>query len=90
MGVAMKKVFKYILILRSVRQQVLMPKGAKILHVGEQNRAITIWALVDTEAELLHREFIIMGTGQNIPYDKYTHVGTVLEGVFVWHVVAVE
>ena len=69
---------------------MLMPEGAEILHVGDQNGTITIWALVDVETEFLYREFIIVGTGQQIPYDKYTHIGTVFQGSFVWHIFEVE
>lgn len=66
-----------------------MPKGAKILHVGEQASKIYLWTLVDPDATLETRMFRVAGTGHplhSINPDKY--VGTVVGHLsrFVWHV----
>ena len=83
MGVDMKKVFKYPLELTGVPQQVLMPAGAQVVYVGDQNGTITIWALVDPEAEPLHKIFLIAGTGHPLIRDNVTYLGAVFQDAFV-------
>ena len=63
-----------------------MPSGAKILLVCLQNRMVTIWAQVDTEAPLAKREFGIYGTGHEIQKPVCNHVGTIFDGPYVWHI----
>ena len=67
--------------------KVLIPKGFKILSLQNQNNNICLWALADTNEELIEVKFIVCGTGHdctNVQYKKY--VGTVQVGVYVWHV----
>ncbi len=64
-----------------------MPAGAVVLHVGIQHRILTLWALVDPDAAPSIRRFAVVGTGRPAPEDhEGRHVGTVIEGLFVWHV----
>lgn len=42
---------------------IAMPRGARILHVGMQNGDPQLWAMVDTEALKVDRNFAIRGTG---------------------------
>lgn len=66
---------------------VHMPVGAKLLHVGEQHRAIQLWAWVDNTAKLEKRTFALVGTGLSAPSPaEATHVGSVIAGAFVWHI----
>jgi hypothetical protein len=66
----------------------MMPKGAEILTVGFQNyREITIWALVDPDAEMIERFFMVRGTGHPVELrTDQKFLGTVFDGPFVWHV----
>lgn len=45
-------VYKYTLDNTIGRQELLIPQNARILHVGEQNNQITLWAQVNTQAKL--------------------------------------
>lgn len=68
---------------------VTMPAGAKVLHVGMQDRVITLWALVDPDAEPTRRLIATVGTGHSAPApDEATYLGTVMDGAYVWHVFA--
>lgn len=56
-----------------------MPKGAKLLHVAEQNDDVCLWAQVDPLAPLEARRFAILGTGHDMPdYFKMEYIGTAL------------
>jgi len=83
----MKRIWKYPLA-ETDEQILLMPEGAKILHVGEQRGVICVWVEVDTDAEMEHRKFYIVGTGNKFPLYHVKYLGTVIKemGVFVWHV----
>jgi hypothetical protein len=67
-------------------QQVEMPEGAKILHVGAQDHRMWIWAQVWPGNLLTPRWFRIIGTGHPIEDGVGDHVGSVVLGSFVWHV----
>ena len=70
-------------------QELLMPRNANIIHVGEQRNTICLWAEVDIEYEDLEkRAFYLVGTGNMWPPVLVNHIGTVIkkEGRFVWHV----
>lgn len=64
-----------------------MPRGAKLLHIGNQTGAIggfTVWALVDPSAPLVKRDLIVVGTGHPVFGGEY--VGTTVNGPLVWHI----
>lgn len=84
----MRTVYKYTVQVNTV-QNVSMPKGGKIVHVGTQGSfdVIEFWAIVDTNFEHEVRKFIILGTGHAVLSD-YDYVGTVvMDSVapLVWH-----
>lgn len=88
----MKRIYKYDLALTE-RQGLVLPKGAKIVHVANQREVITIWAEVDPDYRETDRHGItIVGTGHAAPEPDEDgtpiHIGTVLMagGDFVWHV----
>lgn len=62
----------------------------KLSGVDPQTRQPALWIELDPEAERVNRTFKILATGQPIegdggyPYD--IHVGTVIDGNFVWHI----
>jgi hypothetical protein len=62
-----------------------VPLGAKPLYADLQHGEIVWWAEVDPEAPTLRVDVITVGTGWDIP-ESAKHVGTVLDGAFVWHV----
>mgnify|MGYP000965629744 CR=1 FL=1 len=73
----MFKVYKYE-IKSGEYQDLLMPKGAKILTVQVQGRSVCIWALVNPDNELESRRFLIAGTGHAIEgsVDNLLYIGT--------------
>jgi hypothetical protein len=74
------------------KQEFLVPKGTQFLSVGVQDGIVTTWALVsDTTKEQQKVTFYIIGTGNPIPDDyklmaKANFLGTIQQGIFVWHV----
>ncbi len=81
-----KVVFKYRLALKPI-QEVTMPKGARILHFGNQYEFLTIWAEVDSDAPFVQRYFQIVATGGHFPEPEYNYIGTATfnGGNHVWH-----
>ena len=86
----MLTVFKYPLALVAQVQTIAFPMGAQILHVdlnpGAQGN-LAIWAEVVREPDdrVVKRRFQIVPTGGAVPLG-WKHLGTVLDGSFVWHV----
>lgn len=82
----MKTVYKYKIPL-GVSVSVILPVGAKPVFTAVQEDEPTLWfehsvhGMFKTEM----RRFKVFGTGMDIP-DKWNHVGSCTDGVFVWHV----
>lgn len=86
----MKTVWKFTLLDVTDQQEIEMPEGAEILHVGQQfpgSWTLEVWALVDPNAPRVARGFVIHGTGHPV-MDGGTHVGSIITagGQLVWHV----
>ena len=66
---------------------ILMPDGAKILHVDCQAGLPCVWAMVDPNKPEVPQHFYIFGTGHLIPelFGHDNHVATFQQGPFVWH-----
>lgn len=81
------KIFKYPL-LSVGAQNLMLPKGAKILSVQFQGEALCVWALVDPDAIPAPVMIWIIGTGDSLPLPsvEMEHLGTVQVGKFVWHI----
>lgn len=79
------QIFKYRLNVQDHFQQVEVPKGGEIVHVGNQENILSVWINVDPESPLECRVFWTVGTGQDIPKAS-RYVGTAMIGRFVWHV----
>ena len=62
----MRTVWKYRLF-GLYSQSLLMPKGAEILFVRSEGDGATLWALVDTTAPTVHRQFVFLLTGWEVP-----------------------
>ena len=83
------RIYKYPLELNDA-QMVLLPPNYKILHVGEQNRQLTMWAAVEPSPEIVEVMIEIIGTGNDYNPEGKTFLGTVIQGEFVWHIFKVE
>ncbi len=88
----MTKIYKYPLAVLDA-QEILVPQGAFVLSVQIQHHGgIVFWAMVDDEAGPERRTYRVFGTGQPIPDDLTNarngsrYLGTVQDGVLVWHV----
>lgn len=66
----------------------------KFLHVALQPHPMggpvpVIWAEVDTDSKPETEELVVLGTGSEVPKGAQ-HLGTWLDGPFVWHLYALE
>jgi hypothetical protein len=81
----MKTIWKYDVPIDDNDTEILMPSGAKILHVTIQMpHIITFWAIVNNSL-LETRTFRVFGTGQEIPDEYNYYLGTIMDKQFVWH-----
>lgn len=88
----MRTVYKYGIPVGGETVTVEIPVGAKILHYGEQNGTLFVWAEVDDErhSDLIPKNAVrynVIGTGQPIPAGTQRHVATIpCANGLVWHV----
>ncbi len=84
----MKTIFKQILGIAD-GQEVTMPEGAKILHLGKQKGVPTIWYECDPEKTPVEVVVRCFGTGYSMPDDMsgMEYIGTVItyNDMGVWH-----
>ena len=71
---------------RAGRTEVTMPGGAKVVEVAMQGDRFTLWAVVCPGIVNQKRVFYIVGTGDPLPPEAHTHLGTVHVEVFVFHI----
>ena len=85
----MKVIHKYPLAITGF-QIVKLPVLSQILSAQMQRGVLCLWVLVDTEdvAVPLNKslEIEVVGTGNPMPDVRRSHIGTVQDGAFVWHV----
>lgn len=62
-----------------------MPAGAEILYFAVQDKVPTIWARVIPSAPLERRYFRFSGTGHQLDANVAAHIGSCMQGPFVWH-----
>lgn len=83
-------IYKYPIPSLAEWQSVHLPKDARILTIQPQGDILTIWALVDTEAEYENIGILILGTGFPIPkeykIETQRYFTTVQMGKYVWHI----
>jgi hypothetical protein len=73
----MKKIFKYRLPFMEVAT-VEMPYDAHVIRIDGLDGALWIWAIVDTDAPIEKREFLLFKTGAQMPDDilsDYVYLG---------------
>jgi len=65
------KIYKYELHYYTAPELVRLPKGAEVIQMDVQDRpdyrGAVMWALVDPEAEIEERVFLLAYTGADIP-----------------------
>jgi hypothetical protein len=66
--------------------EVQMPKGARILHVGEQAGTVCVWAEVDPGNGTTPYRLYSVGTGFGAVPEGKRYIGTVQNGAYVWHI----
>lgn len=72
---------------RVAEQQIIeVPQGSKFLSAQLQNGEPTLWFMVDTNSEKLPYEVIIVGTGHPVPTNCTDFLGSVQQGMYVWHI----
>ncbi len=82
----MLKIFKYTLKMKDI-ETIAMQKDAMILDCQQQNQGfLTIWAIVNPDAELENRTFEIIGTGNVVSEQPREFIATVQTGLYVWHI----
>ena len=82
----MKSIYKYKLNL--AHTEVELPEGSKVVHFGMQRNELCMWVeqVVESNLEPISRSYWVIGTGHEIPnIDGLRHLGTALDGGFVWH-----
>ncbi len=65
----------------------VVPREAKVVHVGIQKKRITLWIQLDPAENRANRDFQVIATG--LAWDDAEHlsyVGTVFDEEHVWHV----
>lgn len=77
------KIFKYPLKITG-KQSIKIPRNHRILSVQVQDGILCVWAAVEPEGCTVFREFLIVGTGCDMPEEE--HIATVQDGHLVWHI----
>ena len=68
-------------------QTVRMPAHARVICVGlDPENLPCIWAEVISENSLVDFSVFVTGTGHAVPEGDNRHVGSFIQGPFVWHV----
>ena len=82
----MKTVYKYLLG-RVDKQTISMPVSGRPIYVDLQDNKLYMWAEVDTEAvPSIGKTILIRGTGRPFTGEEGVYIGTIRDGMFVWHV----
>lgn len=88
----MRTIYRYPIALMTnpIEEVVInMPKWSHILSFQAQEDVLCIWALIDTDNDLVQRRFYVAGTGQDLgtlPIFRVTqYIGTAQQRGFVWH-----
>ena len=87
-----RTVYKYPFSLHGLTT-VTLPEGAQVLHADrdpaypEGQGALALWALVDpTVPPDVRTPLVVLGTGHGCPPNTGEHIGSTVDGPFVWHI----
>jgi len=82
----MRKIYKYNLFHNS-SCPVILTRTGKIVHVGFDPLGIgSIWIEVEPDSDMVNRQLYIVATGGELPDAATNHVGSFVDGQFVWHI----
>jgi len=82
----MKTIYKYPIQITD-EQEIEMPFASKVIHAGlDPQGTPCLWAVVDTESSPEPVSVLVVGTGNPMPFHPERHVGSFVQGPFVWHV----
>jgi len=80
-----KRIYKYPFGILD-RCMVDLPENHEIIHIGlDPNHQPCIWAKVDPVEIDVSTEICVIGTGHDVD-DGMEHIGSFVDGQFVWHV----
>jgi hypothetical protein len=89
----MRTIWKYKLGPDARQNVFFIPRGAEVLTVQHQPHtdSVCMWAIVEDTNEVERRQFLIAGTGHELPPAKLDYVGTfqIDGGSLVFHVLEV-
>ncbi|MGB2103138.1 MAG: DUF7352 domain-containing protein [Luminiphilus sp.] len=80
----MQIVFKYPF--KHAKNTLKLPADAQPLTVGVQNHELVMWVQLDPDAAKVERQFRVFGTGESMPAEGTTYIGTTTTGPLVLHV----
>lgn len=67
-------------------QTVMLPKEFQVIHVGlDPQGTACLWAIVEPTQETKPEELYLVGTGNPLPPQATRHLGSFVQGSFVWH-----
>jgi len=78
-------IWKYPLLVTD-EQLVTMPEYSIPLFVEKQNETLCIWVKVDPTQKSIEQTIRVYGTGHPMSVNHERHVGSVIDGEYVWHV----
>lgn len=82
----MNTIYKYPIEITD-RQEIQMPFNAIVIHAGLDPKGVPcVWAEVESNKRLAPVELFIVGTGNPMPEKSTVHIGSFVQGPFVWHV----
>ena len=87
----MRTIYKYPIKITD-RQQIEFPVDVKFLHAGLDPQGVPcVWAEIGTDETETHPIVILVvgGTGNTIPEgsrNEYQHLGSFVQGPYMWHV----
>lgn len=83
----MKTIYKYPIKIQDF-QEVRVLKGGVPIHAGLDPQAqLCVWCEVDASKEATEPLHIfVIGTGHSIPDRARIHLGSFVQGLFVWHI----
>lgn len=81
----MNTIYKYRIAITD--HQHLAMKPGRIIHVGLDAQGVPcVWAEVFSTMPDILRSIYVVGTGHSKPEEAREHVGSFIQGMFVWHV----
>lgn len=82
----MKTIYKYPIQITD-EQEITMPIGAEVIHAGLDPQGMPcLWAKVESDNPTEDVSVLVVGTGNPIMFHTERHVGSFVQGPFVWHV----